>query len=125
MALREEFPKKNTTYIGGHSDGYQYTTVFSGSSLAQSYQMVRQFLIEEGYGDLPLPKDATELERFRLMTRNNQITMFEDNGYVHNPVKILFPLDRRKKSMLTLCIFNESDPDHLLKFHRIDERSKR
>ena len=125
MALREEINKKNTAYIGGHSDGYQYTTVFSGSSLAQSYQMVRQFLKEEGYGDLPLPKDAKELQKFRLMTRNNQIMLFEDNGYVHNPIKILFPLDRRKKTMLTLCIFNESDPDHLLKFHRIDERTKK
>lgn len=122
MALREDFPKKNTEYIGGHSDGYQYTTVFSGSSLAQSFQMVRQFLLEEGYDDIPLPKDAKELERFRFKTRSNQITMFEDNGYVHNPIKILFSLDRRKKNLLTLCIYNESDPDHLVKFHRVDER---
>lgn len=120
--MRENFPKKNTEYIGGHSDGYQYTTVFSGSSLDQSYQMVRQFLYEEGYDDVPLPKDARELEKFRFKTRSNQITMFEDNGYVHNPVKILFSLDRRKKNMLTLCIFNESDPEHLIKFHRVKER---
>jgi hypothetical protein len=48
--------------------------------------------------------------------------MFEDNGYVHNPIKILFPQDRRKRSTLILCIYNEADPQHLLKFHRILER---
>lgn len=122
MPLRENFPEANSSYLGGESDGYEYKTVFAGSSLDHSYRMIIQFLKEEGYGDVPVPKDAKELEFFRLPTRNKQILLFEDNGYVHNPVKILFPLDRRKRSTLFLHLYNESDPQHLLKFHRVLEK---
>jgi hypothetical protein len=122
MALRESFPPEGEEYLGGESDGYEYRTVFSGSNIATTYEMVKQFLQEEGYEDVPLPKDAEELKLFRLPTRNKQILMFEDNGYVHNPVKILFPLDRRKRTTLILCVYNESDPSHLLKFHRVLEQ---
>jgi hypothetical protein len=118
MVMRDHFPPASSDYLGGESDGYEYKTTFAGSSLEHSYDMVRQFLREEGYKDVPIPKDAEELKLFRLPTRNKQILMFEDNGYVHNPIRILFPLDRRKKRILTLCIYNESDPLHLLKFHR-------
>jgi len=124
MALRKSFPPAGTDYLGGESDGYEYRTVFSGSNLESTYQMVRQFLDEEGYEELPLPRDAEELKLFRLPTRNKQILMFEDNGYVHNPVKILFPPDRRKRTTLILCVFNETDPQHLLKFHRVLEQGR-
>ena len=121
MALREEFPAAGSDYLGGESDGYEYRTVFAGSSLEATYEMVRQFLREEGYGDIPLPRNAGELQLFRLATRNKQILLFEDNGYVHNPIKVLFPLDRRKKTTLILCIYNEAAPQHLLRFHRVLE----
>lgn len=116
--MREDFPPANSDYMGGESDGYEYRTVFAGSNLEQSYEMIRQFLAEEGYKDIPLPQDSEELSMFRLSTRNKQILLFEDNGYVHNPIKILFPTDGRIKNKLILCIYNESDPQHLLKFHR-------
>lgn len=119
MALRKEFPIAGSDYLGGESDGWEYKTTFSGSKLADTYEMVRQFLIEEGYEDIPLPKDEKELSLFRLQTRNKQILLFEDNGYVHNPIKILFPIDRRKKRTLTLCLYNEAAEDHLLRFHRV------
>lgn len=122
MSLREDFPAAGSDYLGGECDGYEYRTVFAGSNLERSYEMIRQFLKEEGYADIPLPRDARELLLFRLPTRNKQILLFEDNGYVHNPVKILFPLDARKKNTLILCLFNEQDPEHLLRFHRILER---
>lgn len=122
MALREDFPAAGSDYLGGECDGYEYRTVFAGSSLERSYEMIRQFLKEEGYTDIPIPRDAKELLLFRLPTRNKQILLFEDNGYVHNPVKILFPLDGRKKNTLILCLFNERNPEHLLRFHRILER---
>lgn len=124
MPLREVFPPAGTEYLGGESDGYEYRTVFAGSSLEHSYSMIRQFLKEEGYADIPLPRDAQELLRFKIPTRNRQILLFEDNGYRHNPVKILFPLDGRKRNTLILCIFNETDPEHLLKFHRVLDRKK-
>ncbi|MCB9285337.1 MAG: hypothetical protein H6563_14805 [Lewinellaceae bacterium] len=118
MALRDEFPPAGSDYLGGESDGYVYRTVFSGSNLQATYEMVRLFLKEEGYGDLPLPADSAEMELFRLPTRNRQILLFEDNGYVHNPVKILFPIDRRQKRTLILEIYNEQADGHLLRFHR-------
>ena len=124
MSLRETFPSAGSNYMEGESDGYEYRTVFAGSSLEQSYGMVRQFLKEEGYEDVPLPKNAEDLSLFRLATRNKQILLFEDNGYVHNPIKLLFPSDRRKKTTLILCLYNENDPDHLLKFHRVLEQRK-
>lgn len=120
MALRASFPPCGSDYLGGHSDGYEYCTTFAGSSLQASYDMIRQFLQEEGYAEIPVPKDAVELLLFRLHTRNRQILLFEDNGYVHNPIKILFPTDRRKRNTLTLHLYNEQDPQHLLKFHRIE-----
>ena len=118
MALRDEFPPTGVEYMGGESDGYVYRTVFAGSTLAHSYEMIRLFLQEEGYGDVPLPENAEELELFRLPLRNRQILLFEDNGYVHNPVKVLFPLDRRQKRKLILEIYNEQAELHLLRFHR-------
>lgn len=117
MALREEFPAAGTDYLGGDSNGWEYRTSFAGSNLTATYAMVKQFLIEEGYEDVPVPATANDLELFRLPTRNQQILLFEDNGYVHNPIKILFPVDRRQKKILILCIYNENAPQHLLRFH--------
>lgn len=122
--IRDDFPEAGSDYLGGECDGYEYRTTFAGSSLEHSFQMVQAFLKEEGYAEVPLPKDAAELELFRLPTRNRQILLFEDNGYVHNPVKILFPSDRRKRTALILCVYNEKDPMHLLKFHRVLERKR-
>ena len=117
MPLRTEFPSDGEEYLGGESDGKVYRTTFAGGSLGHSYDMVRQFLKEEGYGEIPLPADVEELELFRLKTRNRQILLFEDNGYKHNPIKILFPADGRKKRTLILEIYNEGAPRHLLRFH--------
>lgn len=119
MALRENFPPAGSDYMGGESDGYEYRTVFAGSSLEQSFAMVRAFLAEEGYQDIPLPRNAAQLELFRLPGKNKQLLLFEENGYIHNPVKILFHSDGRKKSTLYLCLYNEADEEHLLKFHGV------
>jgi hypothetical protein len=117
MALRDNFPLPDSDYLGGESDGYVYRTVFGGSSLEVSYGMVKQFLMEEGYKNIPIPESAKDLKLFRLSSRNKQILLFEDNGYVHNPVKILFPTDGRKKNTLILELYNENAPKHLLRFH--------
>lgn len=118
MPLKEEFPPVGSEYMGGESDGWEYRTIFAGTNLEATYQMVKQFLIEEGYEDVPVPETAKDLKLFQLPTRNKQILLFEDNGYIHNPIKILFPIDRRKRATLILCIYNEKTPQHLLKFHR-------
>lgn len=121
MSLRDDFPAADSDYLGGQSDGYCYETSFRGGSLAATYDMIRAFLEAEGYADVPIPKDADELALFRLRTRNKQILLFEDNGYVHNPVKILFPADARQKNTLILKLYNEQNPAHLVRFHGVLE----
>lgn len=116
-SMRVAFPSDGESYMGGVSDGKVYESTFAGRSLEDTYDMIRTFLQEEGYKDVPLPADVTELHAFQLSTRNRQVLLFEDNGYVHNPVKILFPMDRRKKSTLILKIYNEHADKHLLRFH--------
>ncbi len=125
MALRDDFPRVGEEYMGGLSDGWCYETVFAGSSLDQTLDMIRAFLEEEGYGDVPLPASGDDLLLFKTPTRNRQIVLFEDNGYAHNPVKILFPTKSRIRNQLYLRIYNEMYPNHLLKFHKVYERKKK
>ncbi len=124
MSMREDFPEAGEAYLGGTSDGWEYRTVFAGTSLAHSYEMVRQFLIDEGYHDVPLPADASELAQFRVPRHQMQYRLFYESGYIHNPIKILFSEDGRDKKTLTLCIYNTLIDKHLLMFHGIvtDER---
>lgn len=117
VPIRIKFPTAGEEYMGGKSDGYIYRSVFAGTTLEQTYDMIKAFLREEGYSDIPLPKDIEELSCFRLNTRNKQVLLFEDNGYVHNPIKILFPTDRRKKNTLILLLYRESMDKHLLRFY--------
>lgn len=116
--IRDEFPPEGSDYEGGISNGWQYQVKFRGGTLQSSLDMIRSFLSEEGYGDVPLPNTADELLLFRLPTRQQQIALFGDNGYAHNPVKILFDPTEVRPRTLILCIFDEKVPQHLLRFHR-------
>ena len=115
--IREEFPPAGSHYEGGISDGWQYQVKFAGSRLQASLDMVRTFLAEEGYADVPTPTTADDLLRFRLPTKQQQIMLFGDNGYVHNPIKILFDPTESRPRRLILCLFNDKAEQHLLKFH--------
>ena len=116
--LRENFPDRGTNYQGGVSDGWQYRVVFAGGTFQKSYNMIVAFLREEGYGNLPLPANADELKLFRIQKRTQMVRMFEENGYVHNPIKILFPPPgTEKRGSLILCIYNDELEGHFLKFH--------
>ncbi len=118
MFLRAEFPVEPGNYEDGTSDGYCFHTCFSGASLEQSLAMVREFLKEAGYEELPLPANAEELRMFKLPSRKNrQVCLFEDNGYVHNPIKILFSDRPNQERLLRLEIYDEKAPNHLLRFH--------
>ena len=116
VPIREQFPEPGE-YLGGTSDGWEYRTVFAGSNLAYTYNMLREFLQEEGYGDVPLPHSAEDLKLFRRP--RGQVQLFAERGYVHNPIKILFPEKPKQRGMLILCIYNEKSPQHLLRFHDI------
>lgn len=116
--MREQFPAAGTDYMGGSSDGWEYRSVFAGSKLAYTFEMVKQFLREEGYGDVPLPESAEDLRLFRR-PKAPQLQLFGEKGYIHNPIKILFSSDPRQRNTLTLCVYNERAEGHLLRFHGV------
>ena len=115
--IRSDFPPDGSTYEGGKSDGWQYQVRFAGANLQATFDMIRTFLEEEGYADVPIPADAKELLHFKLPTKRDQILLFGDNGYVHNPIKILFEPNETRNRTLIVCIFNEKAARHLLRFH--------
>lgn len=117
IPMRVQFPTAGSNYLGGTSDGWEYRTVFGGAKLATTYLMVHQFLQEEGYGDLPIPS-AAEIKLFRR-PRHPQLQLFNERGYIHNPVKILFSNMPGQRNNLIVCIYNETAPDHLLRFHGV------
>lgn len=119
VPMREQFPPAGSDYLGGASDGWEYRTVFGGAKLAYTYEMLREFLREEGYGDVPLPATVEELRLFRRPRGGQQLQLFGERGYVHNPVKILFPDDPRQRNALILCVYNEQAPGHLPRFHGV------
>ena len=118
VPIRESFPTAEEEYLGGKSDGNIYSTVFISKKGEMTYDMVCAFLKDEGYGEIPLPANFAELLKFRIPSRNKQILLFEDNGYTHNPVKILFPKTGISTKKLILELYNEEAPGHLLRFHR-------
>jgi hypothetical protein len=106
--------------MGGTCDGAVFRIAFRGSSLEKAYDMVRAFLSEEGYADVPLPVDAAELKRFKR-PRRPQAGLFDEIGYCHNPVKILFPAKSPGRgAVLEVWLYNEAAPGHLLRFHGLD-----
>lgn len=115
VPMRTQFPEAGSNYLGGSSDGWEYRTAFTGSKLAFAYEMLKQFLVEEGYADIPLPETAAELKLFKK-PRSLQLQLFAERGYAHNPIKILFPGQR---NTLLLCVYNEREPGHLLRFHGV------
>ncbi len=118
VPMREQFPPAGSDYMGGSSDGWEYRSTFAGSKLAYTYDMVRQFLREEGYGDVPLPATADELRLFKR-PRQAQLQLFGERGYIHNPIKILFPRPPAVRNALIVCIYNEQAKGHLLRFHGV------
>jgi hypothetical protein len=113
--IKDEFPPEGSRYEGGISDGWQYQVRFRGANLQASLDMIKIFLQEEGFGDVPLPENADILLYFKLPSKKEQIILFKENGYAHNPIKILF--DARDAKALILCIFNINVNNHLLRFH--------
>ncbi|WP_245911562.1 hypothetical protein [Neolewinella xylanilytica] len=119
VRLRQDFPETGSDRYGGLSDGYCFRIVFAAGRLERSYDLLRQFLQEEGYEAVPVPADADELKKFRLPPKlRHQLSLFGEDGYVHNPLKILFPPQGGKRGAVILEIYNEAEAGHLLKFHR-------
>ncbi len=119
IPMREQFPPAGSNYMGGLSDGWEYRSVFAGTKLAYTYDMVKQFLREEGYGNVPIPATAEELRLFKR-PRGRQLQLFSEDGYSHNPIRILFPpAGGQERNALILCLYNEQVEGHLLRFHGV------
>ena len=119
ITIRGNFPVRGEETEGGHSDGYRFRVGFSAGRQDRSYELLRAFLREQGYGDVPVPADVEELRQFRLPPKlRHQLSLFGEDGYVHNPVKILFPPPGGRRGSLLLELYDEAAPDHLLRFHR-------
>lgn len=117
MSIRSNFPSESEDIQGGESDGIVFSTVFAGTTYSNSFQMIVEFLKEEGYDNVPLPKDFNELKLFRSKCLKNQLKLFDDIGYQHFPIKILFPeLRKYPRKALLLKIYNEDVDDNLLRF---------
>jgi len=117
MSLRTDFPQAEEEYLGGISDGWEYKISFAGTTIKDSFAMLEKFLREEGYVDIPLPKNVKELLFFKNPPKQKQLQLFNERGYFHNPIKISFPNGKRNENVLELSVYNEKTPNHLLKFH--------
>ena len=53
--IRKNFPKKEGHIEGGYSDGSRFQHDFIGETDEESLMMLRQFLDEQGFEDIPLP----------------------------------------------------------------------
>jgi hypothetical protein len=118
LPLRTDFPEAGSNYQGGTCDGWEYRVVFTGTRLSDVYAMVRAFLEEEGYGDLPVPANAHELKLFKK-PRTHQPGLFEQPGYIHNPIKILFLPSQSRRFTLGLFVYHEQSEGHLVRFHGV------
>lgn len=119
MSLKNNFPQQGEDYLGGESDGWKYKTSFTGTTLKDSYSMLCKFLAQEGYENIPLPKDVNELLFFKNPATQTQLRLFNERGYFHNPIKIFFPNGKKMENSLILCVYNENTEGHLGKFHGV------
>ena len=118
MTLRENFPPYGSEVLGGTSDGLVYTTAFVGTSLAATLELIRLFLDEQGYPEVPLPRTSEEMLAFLQPEHGCHPNLFEQPSYAHNPVRLTFPKRDRLRRKLVVELYNEAAPGHLLRFHR-------
>ncbi len=118
MVIRENFPPYGSEVMGGTSDGLVYTTAFAGSSLGATLGLIRAFLDEQGYPEVPIPRTADEMLSFLQPERGRHPHLFEEPDYAHNPVRLVFPRRDRLRRKLIVELYNEAAPEHLLRFHR-------
>ena len=64
QGLRYNFPPAGPVPEGGHSDGYCYRAPFAAGKLPATYELIRSFLKEEGYADVPPARGRGRVEAF-------------------------------------------------------------
>ena len=118
MQVRHDFPPYGSDAHGGESDGLVYRTAFAGSSMTATLAMVREFLTEHGYGEVPLPATDEEMLSFLQPEQGRHPHLFEEPDYAHYPVRLVLPKRDRRRRKLIVELYNEAAPDSLLRFHR-------
>ena len=118
MGIRNDFPPMGSKFFGGECNGLVYKTAFFGTTLQSSFEMVNSFLDEQGYEDIPRPKDAEQLRAFLHPPKNGITGLFDQPCYAHNPIRISFVRSDTKQRKLVLELYNERAIDHLLRFHQ-------
>lgn len=114
--IREAFPPDGSQYEGGLSDGWVYQIKFTGKNNVSTYQLLKSFLIEEGFNDVALPNKAEELLLFKFPPPSAQLSIFNEVGYFQYPIKIFFDPKERITKTFILCIYNERAENSLLRF---------
>lgn len=114
--IREAFPPDGSQYEGGLSDGWVYEIRFTGKNNVSTYQLLKSFLIEEGYTDVVLPNKAEELLLFKFPPASAQLSIFNEVGYFQYPIKIFFDPKERTTKTFILRIYNEKTENSLLRF---------
>jgi len=114
--IREVFPPDGSQYEGGLSDGFVYEIRFTGKNNASTYQLLKSFLNEEGFSDVVLPNKVEDLLLFKFPPPSAQLSIFDEVGYFHYPIKIFFDSKERITRTFILRIYNEKTENSLLRF---------
>lgn len=105
--VRTNFP------VEPDSDGWVHKTAFQGQTLHEAYDNLKEFLKNQGYQDIPVPKSIEEL---LLFVKDGSLE------YKHNPISIHF--SAYQENELWLFLYNENFPNHLLMFQGVFDHDK-
>ncbi len=115
--IRESFPPDGSNYEGGISDGNVYQMRFTGKNNVSTYELLKSFLAEEGFGDVILPSKVEDLLLFKFPPVSTQLSIFGEAGYSQYPIKILFDTKERTTKTFIVSIYNEKAEQSLLRFY--------
>ncbi len=101
--MKKEFFKKHQV----NGDGWCYRFGFYGDSDEDALDKLKNFLLEEGFNDVPIPPTARRLWWDYLKPDQDG----KCPGYVWHPIRIF--QDSYQMNGLVLMIFNEDCPDHM------------
>ena len=103
--IRNNFPKKEGHIEGGYSDGSRFQHDFIGETDEESLMMLRQFLDEQGFEDIPLPiAERLWWDYFQPDSHGNL------GCFVWHPI-IVAPSSYGNNG-LALYIYNVESPEH-------------
>ena len=103
--IKNNFPKNMEEYKGGKSDGWCFRIDLWAETENKVIEMIKEFLNNEGYSDIPIPK-AERLWWDYLRPDSNGI----EGSFIWYPIQIY--QNSYKKNAVSLFIYNENHPEH-------------